>query len=251
MFLVCFLFPNVAIILILFSYEHVIVDNLYSFSYPMVNFDSQIPLREPLFICWNCFCCKACIWVAIFDHIVSNVSTIYLVFNYVKIVLDTVFWHASLLNKVWFLILLKKTCSWPIRVVVCSIINICFWLIYIFPIHAMCFHYFRARLVTQHFTQLLSQLATWQVMSGGDVNPHGHTIFSSSLMAHHVTSCGKCCVKCCGTRIALFFFFGCCFWNKLWTLYDYPSIDSLKYSIRVDGRLWGIYQSFHGVQLWF
>ena len=73
-------------ILILFSYKHVIVDNLYGFSYPMVKFDSQTPLHEPLLICWNCFCCKACIWVARFGHIVSNVLTIYWVFNYVKIV---------------------------------------------------------------------------------------------------------------------------------------------------------------------
>ena len=39
------------------------------------------------------------------------------------------------------------------------------------------FTIFRAILVPQHFTQLLSQLATWQVVSGGDVDPHGPIIF--------------------------------------------------------------------------
>ena len=161
----------------------------------------------------------------IWSHRIQCVNNILSVLTMLKSYwTHTVFWHVSLLKKVWSLILLKSACSWPIRVVVCNIINICSRLIYIFPIHAMCFHYFSSNAsTTTLYTTFVTtcHVASCEWWRCGPTWTHH---FSSSLIASHVTSCGKCCVKCCGTSTAPFFLFFFIYWNQLWTLYDYPSV---------------------------
>ena len=60
----------------------------------------------------------------------------------------------------------------------------------------------RELLRTQFIAQLLPQLATWRVMSGKEKMMGPYEFMLPPLTTRHVVSCGKSCVRSCGSKIA-------------------------------------------------